>query len=88
MERKKVPIGLSIQEMRKGINILQKRTVEQLYKEFEEKFGNKITTAKSLLSGTFYEINSKLKIILPHKIYELYEKKQHWIKIEKEIGLL
>lgn len=35
---KKIPIGLSIQEMRRGINILQKKTVAHLYKEFQEKF--------------------------------------------------
>lgn len=47
-----------------------------------------IETAKSLLSGTFHEINSKLKIILPNRIYELYERKRQWMDIEKEIGLL
>jgi len=47
-----------------------------------------IETAKSLLSGTFHEINNKLKIIFPHKIYELYEKKQAWMNIEQELGLL
>uniref|UniRef100_UPI00404AE64D hypothetical protein n=1 Tax=Ignavibacterium sp. TaxID=2651167 RepID=UPI00404AE64D len=35
---KKIPIGLSIQEMRRGINILQKKTVDNLYKSFQEKF--------------------------------------------------
>lgn len=35
---KKIPIGLSIQEMRRGINILQKKTVNNLYRDFKEKF--------------------------------------------------
>lgn len=190
-EDKKIPIGLSIQEMRRGINILQKRTVEKLYKDFEEKFNYKIITekeipiinagtpvpeklslthnelqglifeigklnrflsekeypmenerldvvwrkversvptyvfevqiggdiyhaigklkhafdiwnsnifliinqgdietAKSLLSGTFHEINNKIKIIFPEKIYELYDKKRQWMNVEKEIGLI
>lgn len=35
---KKIPVGLSIQEMRRGINILQKKTVDKIYEEFREKF--------------------------------------------------
>jgi hypothetical protein len=190
-KEKKIPIGLSIQEMRRGINILQLRTVEKLYKEFAEKFNYKIIPekeqyptitaspvfekpslshnelqdlifkigkmnrflsekeypmenerldvvwrrversvptyvfevqmggdiyhaigklkhafdlwnsniflilnkndmeiAKSLLIGTFHEINNKLKLIFPDKIRELYNKKQAWIDIEQELGLL
>lgn len=44
--------------------------------------------AKTLLSGTFHEIKDKLKMVPPNKIYELYEKKQQWMNVEKEIGLL
>ncbi|MGQ9625881.1 MAG: hypothetical protein ACUVV0_03135 [Anaerolineae bacterium] len=40
---KKVPIGLSIQEMRRGINLLKEETVEKLYKAFKEKFNYTIT---------------------------------------------
>ncbi|PIV10496.1 MAG: hypothetical protein COS49_00230 [Candidatus Portnoybacteria bacterium CG03_land_8_20_14_0_80_41_10] len=36
---KKIPVGLSIQEMRRGINILQKKTVDKLYSDFKEQFG-------------------------------------------------
>lgn len=188
---KKIPIGLSIQEMRRGINILQKRTVEKLYKDFEEKFDYKIIPEKKattisvkipavekpslthnklqdlvfeigklnrflsekeypmenerldvvwrrversvptyvfevqiggdiyhalgklkhafdlwnsniflilreedikntklLLSGTFHEISNKIKMVVPQKIYELYNKKRQWMDIEEEIGLL
>jgi hypothetical protein len=35
---KKIPIGLSIQEMRRGINLLQERTIEKLYEVFKEQF--------------------------------------------------
>lgn len=37
-KNKKIPIKLSIQEMRRGINILQRKTVEELYRDFKEKF--------------------------------------------------
>jgi len=42
-KNKKIPIGLSIQEMRRGINILQKKTVENLYRNFKEKLNFDIT---------------------------------------------
>lgn len=44
--------------------------------------------AKSLLSGTFHEIENKIKKITIEKIHELYEQKRKWIDIEKEVGLL
>ncbi|MGQ9625880.1 MAG: hypothetical protein ACUVV0_03130 [Anaerolineae bacterium] len=44
--------------------------------------------AEVLLSGTFHEIRDKLKKITIQKIYELYQRKQQWINLEKEIGLL
>lgn len=43
-ENKKIPIGLSIQEMRRGINILQKKTVDKIYHDFKERFSFTIST--------------------------------------------
>lgn len=44
--------------------------------------------SESLLSGTFHEIKDRIKKITPQKINELYQQKQRWIDIEKEVGLL
>ncbi|MEW6685339.1 MAG: hypothetical protein AB1393_03930 [Candidatus Edwardsbacteria bacterium] len=190
---KKIPIGLSIQEMRRGINLLQEKTIKELCKSFKEKFNYTISAteektvdiipsktsvvekpslnhsqlqelvfeigqlnrlisekeypmenerldvvwrrieksvptyvfeiqiggdvyhalgklkhaydlwnsnifliareedlenAKSLLSGTFHEIQDKIKKITIKKIHELYEQKHRWIDIEREVGLL
>jgi hypothetical protein len=41
-KNKKISAGLSIQEMRRGINLLQERTVQNLYKVFVEKFNHTI----------------------------------------------
>ena len=45
-KNKKIPIGLSIQEMRRGINILQKKTVDKLYEDFKEKFNFSILVSQ------------------------------------------
>jgi hypothetical protein len=42
---KKISIGLSIQEMRRGINFLQERTIEELYRSFREKFNYTISVS-------------------------------------------
>lgn len=47
-----------------------------------------MSRADELLSGTFHEIQGKIKIISEQKIYELYQQKCRWIELEKEIGLL
>ena len=41
---KKISAGLSIQEMRRGINLLQERTVEKLYEAFRENLNYIIST--------------------------------------------
>jgi len=192
-KNKRISPGLSIQEMRRGINLLQERTVEQLYKTFSDEFNytisvgdeekiNSVRTktpagaqpslshsriqeiifeigklnrlisekeypmenerldvvwrrversaptyvfevqiggdlyhalgklkhafdlwnsnvflvgsekdlekAEELLSGTFHEIQDKIKKLSIQKISELYEKKRSWTDIEKEVGLL
>ena len=44
--------------------------------------------AEKLLSGTFHEIQDKIKKLSIQKVSELYEKKRSWTDIEKEVGLL
>jgi hypothetical protein len=44
--------------------------------------------AELLLSGTFHEIQSKIKKTTYQKIHELYQQKRRWVDLEKEIGLL
>lgn len=44
--------------------------------------------ASALLSGTFHEIQDKIKKITIEKIQELYVQKRKWVDIEKEVGLL
>lgn len=45
---KKIPISLSIQEMRRGVNLLQERTVEILYESFKQKFNYTILPSEKI----------------------------------------
>lgn len=45
-KNKRISIGLSIQEMRRGINLLKERTAEELYKSFREKFNYTVAVNK------------------------------------------
>jgi predicted RNA-binding protein len=70
---KKIPIGLSIQEMRRGINILQKKTVDKLYRDFQEKFNFTIPIfQKEELKMDMDKIDKK-EIIEPSNHNELQE---------------
>ncbi len=42
----------------------------------------------SLLSGTFREIQERIKTLTVERVRELYEQKRRWVDIEKEVGLL
>jgi hypothetical protein len=42
---------------------------------------------KNLLSGTFHEINSRIKFIELHKVEELYKRKKAYLDFEKELGI-
>jgi len=44
--------------------------------------------ADTLLSGTFHEIQNKVKKLSLKKVSELYRQKRAWVDIEKEVGLL
>lgn len=73
-KNKKIPIGLSIQEMRRGINILQKKTVENLYRNFKEKFSfdiaGLIEKEPEIMTR---EVESKEEVIVAPKHNELQE---------------
>jgi len=189
--RERIKVPLTIQEMRRGINLLLERTVEKLYQEFQEKFNYVIPlpeeiqppqasvaenqtslpthaelqemlfqigrlnrfisekeypmeserldvvwrrversvptyvfevqvggdiyhalgklkhafdlwnsniflianesdfqAAEPLLSGTFHEIQERIKRVTTQKIRQLYEEKSRWVETEREIGLL
>lgn len=71
---KKVPIKLSIQEMRRGINILQKKTVEDLYRNFKEEFNFNIAgLIEKEPEITMRKIKTKEEIIVSPKHNELQE---------------
>lgn len=57
---KKISMGLSIQEMRRGINILQKKTVDKLYKDFKERF--------NFDTSIFIEKREKISLIRPRVV--------------------
>lgn len=67
---KKIPIGLSIQEMRRGINILQKKTVDKLYEDFKEKFNFSIPVSQEKEPKID---RSKVEVIEPPDHNELQE---------------
>ncbi|MBN2019744.1 MAG: hypothetical protein JW749_05910 [Sedimentisphaerales bacterium] len=48
--KRKISPGLSIQEMRRGINLLQARTVEKLYSAFEREFNHPISLTQPTLN--------------------------------------
>jgi len=48
-KKRKISPGLSIQEMRRGINLLQTRTVEKLYSAFEHEFNHPISFTQTKL---------------------------------------
>lgn len=52
---KKISPGLSIQEMRRGINLLQERTVEKIYKDFRESFNYEIPIVNQIKTETIRE---------------------------------
>jgi len=47
-----------------------------------------LSKARTLLAGTFHEIKSKVKLIEPSKIDELYKRKKAYLNLEAEIGIL
>ena len=43
--------------------------------------------ANSLLSGTFHEINNRIKFIELERVEELYKRKKAYFDLEKELGI-
>ena len=49
--------------------------------------GKDLNKTNSLLSGTFHEINNRIKFIELEKVEELYKRKRAYFSLEKELGI-
>ncbi len=70
---KRISPGLSIQEMRRGINLLQNRTVEKLYKTFKEDFNHTISIGekKKIDTSRTKTLTSKPESLNHNRIQEI-----------------
>lgn len=70
---KKIKIGLSIQEMRRGINLLKEETIERLYRDIREKLDYTITVNDNRkIEGVILKTDDFEKLSLSHtKLQEL-----------------